>query len=160
MPGGDSNLTREINQQPIVFRTRPRPVPPTNTTTWRLSALVLTLSTFHGSAADADHLNILMHSLRTPTTRSRFIAWWEGALAIGIGAFNLEPSLDTTLRIAHAENLVSISAKGRVKLLEPGLLFARVLSREQDIFTEEKSFLERITPISTAKLNRAMALIR
>jgi hypothetical protein len=101
-----------------------------------------------------------MYSLRTPTTRARFISWWEGAFAAGIGSFNLEPSLDTTIKLAHAEGLVSISDKGRVKLLEPGKSFSRALAREEDLFSEEKAFLDRIVPISAAKLNRAMALIR
>ncbi|MGW1322034.1 hypothetical protein ACWD64_05865 [Streptomyces antibioticus] len=105
-------------------------------------------------------MNILMHSLRTPTTRSRFIAWWEGSFAAGIGSFNLEPSLDTTIRLAHAEGLVSISDKGRVKLLDAGTQFSRALARKEDVLTEEKSFLDSIVPISAAKLNRALALIR
>ncbi|MFB7195429.1 hypothetical protein [Streptomyces sp. NPDC056240] len=160
MRDGDTSINSEINQQPIVFRSRPRPVPPTSVTTWRISALILTLSKFHGSAASADHLNILMHSLRTPTTRSRFIAWWEGSFTAGIGSFNLEPSLEITIRLAHAEGLVSISPKGRIKLLEQGMQFARALARRDDVLTEEKQFLESIVPISTAKLTRAMALIR
>lgn len=161
MRQSDSSINSpEINQQPIIFRSRPRPVPPTSSTTWRIAALVLTLSKFHGSAADADHVNIVMHALRTPTTRSRFVAWWKGSFAVGIGAFNLEPSLDTTIRLAHAEGLVSVSAKGRIKLLEPGMLFSRILARQDDLLTEEKEFLDEIVPISTAKLNRALALIR
>lgn len=160
MRDGDAFINSEINQQPIIFRNRPRPVPPTSNTAWRISALILTLSRFHGSAASADHLNILMHSLRTPTTRARFLAWWGGSFVAGIGSFNLEPSLDVTIRLAHADGLISVSPKGKIKLLEPGIQFSRAISRREDVLTEEKQFLERIVPISTAKLTRAMALIR
>ncbi|GGQ61520.1 hypothetical protein [Streptomyces asoensis] len=160
MREGDTSINSEINQQPIIFRSRPRPVPPTSVTAWRISALILTLSKFHGSSASADHLNILMHSLRTPTTRARFVAWWEGSFVAGIGSFNLEPSLEITIRLAHADGLVSVSPKGRIKLLEPGMQFALAIAREDDVLTEEKQFLESIVPISTAKLTRAMALIR
>lgn len=160
MRDGDTFINSEINQQPIIFRNRPRPVPPTSNTAWRISALILTLSRCHGSAASADHLNILMHSLRTPTTRARFLAWWDGSFVGGIGSFNLEPSLDVTIRLAHADGLISVSPKGKIKLLEPGIQFSRAISRREDVLTEEKQFLERIVPISTAKLTRAMALIR
>ncbi|MFI1430400.1 hypothetical protein [Streptomyces lydicus] len=150
----------EIDAQPVIFRNRPRPVPPTSDTAWRLGALVLVLSYFRSSAADADDLNVVTHALRTPTTRARFLKWWEGQFVAGVGSFNLEPSLDLTIRLAHAEGLISVSQKGRVSLLDRGQHFADVLKLNPEIFSEEKEFLLRLVPISTAKLNRAIALIR
>ncbi|WP_142881408.1 hypothetical protein [Streptomyces malaysiensis] len=118
------------------------------------------MSYFRGAAADADDLNVVTHALRTPTTRARFLKWWEGEFIAGVGSFNLEPSLDLTIRLARAEGLVSVSQKGRVALLDKGKHFAEVLKLYPDIFSEEKEFLLRLVPISTAKLKRAIALIR
>ena len=39
-------------------------------------------------------------------------------------------------------------------------MFSQALAREDDLLTEEKAFLDRIVPISAAKLDRALALIR
>ncbi|MYV77970.1 hypothetical protein GT352_29160 [Streptomyces sp. SID1046] len=153
-------VNEEIGSQPIVFRNRPRPVPPTSDTAWRLGALVLVLSHFRGSAADAEDLSLVTHALRTPTTRARFLAWWDGRFVAGVGSFNLEPSLELTIRLAHAESLVSVSPKGRVTLLDKGKSFSESLKRDADIFSDEKSFLAYLVPISTAKLKRAIALIR
>ncbi|MEU6553083.1 hypothetical protein ABZ915_22780 [Streptomyces sp. NPDC046915] len=86
--------------------------------------------------------------------------WWEGEFVAGVGSFNLEPSLDLTIRLAHAEGLISVSQKGRVSLLDKGGNFAEVLKLNPEIFSEEKEFLLRLVPISTAKLKRAIALIR
>ncbi|MFD4545524.1 hypothetical protein [Streptomyces sp. NPDC058466] len=160
MPENDDSIRTEVRNQPIIFRNRPRPVPPVNDTTWRISALILLLGHFRGAAADADHLHILMHALRTPTTRSRFVAWWEGSFHVGVGSFNLEPTLDTTIKLTCAEGLASVSPKGRIQLLESGKTFYRILIGREEIFTEEKEFLAQLIPLSTAKLNRAMALIR
>lgn len=153
-------MNEELRGQPVLFRSRPRPIPPTRDTTWRIGALVLVLSSFRASTADVDHLNVLTHALRTPTTRARFLAWWQGNFVAGVGSFNLEPSLDLTIRLAHAEGLISVSPKGRVALLSPGQQFAHELSRNEDVFSEEKEFLMRLGSISSAKLKRAIALIR
>lgn len=156
----NSPMNTELHRQPVVFRNRARPVPPTSVTSWRLGALVLVLSKFHGSAADIDHVNVITHALRTPTTRARFLAWWNGTFVAGVGSFNLEPSLDLTIRLAHAEGLISISDKGRVSLLAEGKRFALLLENNASVFTEEKLFLTGLLPISSAKLKRVIALIR
>ncbi|MCX5228990.1 hypothetical protein [Streptomyces sp. NBC_00233] len=122
--------------------------------------LVLVLSKFRSTAADVDDLNVVTHSLRTSTTRARFLAWWEGRFTAGVGSFNLEPSLDLTIRLAHAEDLISLSPKGRVTLTDKGKDFAKVIDLNNSLLTEEKEFLSRLIPISTAKLKRAIALIR
>ncbi|MGW6245746.1 hypothetical protein [Streptomyces roseolus] len=122
--------------------------------------LVLVLSNFRGSAADTEDLHVVAHALRTPTTRARFLAWWDGKFVAGVGSFNMEPSLGLTIRLAHAEGLVSVSEKGRITLQEKGKAFAEALKREPDILSDEKSFLLHLLPISTTKLKRAIALIR
>ncbi|HET6294177.1 MAG TPA: hypothetical protein VFG33_12405 [Kribbella sp.] len=68
----------------------------------------------------------------------------------------MDPQLETTIRLAAAEQLVELTATGRVHLLERGKELAALIDAESSLLAAEKEALSSIRPLNDRSIAMRM----
>lgn len=123
-------------------------LPAGNRIPWRLSLLVLVVAKCKGQTASVGTLHLLMWGLRGRTPRKLLQAWLTGLSRADLISSRLDPQLDTTIRLAVAEQLVELTSTGRVHLLERGKELAALIDAEVELLVAEKETLSSIRPLN------------
>lgn len=156
VPYEQSESTADISGAAVVFQDRRTVLPAANRVPWRLSVLVLTVAKCNGHASSIATLHLLMWGMRGRVPRSRLTSWLTGAAPADLVSSRLDPQLETTIRLAAAEQLVTVTRTGRVHLTERGKELAALIDTNQELLPAEKKFLAQIAPLSDASITRRM----
>lgn len=140
----------------VRFSRRPAFVGAEARTPWRMALLCVVLNQCRGKAASLDHLHLLNWSLRTSTTRGLLKIWLDGVRPMDSATTRLDPSLETTIRLGIAENLIDVRSNGRVALSDLGKSVADELSTHPELFQVEREYLASLGPLSEAGLRRRL----
>ncbi len=140
----------------VSFSRRPTLVAAEARTPWRMALLCLVLDHCRGKSAALEHLHLLNWSLRTSTTRSLLKVWLDGVRPLDSATTRLDPSLDTTVRLGIAEDLIGVRSSGRMALTERGKAVAAELQAQDGLFRVEKNYLASLGSLSEAGLRRRL----
>ena len=156
MPGSGSvpavDALVSFRNNPVLVSVRAR-VP------WRVSALCLVLSRFHGRKARLDHLHLITWALGTDGTRELLFVWLSGVRPMDGATARVDPALPTTVALASGEGLVSINNAGKVELTGAGIGLAREIDAVTSLMHVEKAFLQRIMPLNETRLTRTLGAL-
>lgn len=155
-PPADDATTTDIRDAVVVFQDRRTVLLAANRVPWRLSVLVLTVAKCNGQAASIATLHLLMWGLRGRVPRARLLSWLTGTAPADLVSSRLDPQLEITLRLAAAEQLVTVSKTGRVQLAERGKELAALIDANPDLLAAEKALLVEISPLNDASIARRM----
>lgn len=150
------SVAPELTTASVIFQDRRTVLPAANRVTWRLSVLVLTIAKFNGQAAAIASLHLVMWGLRGRIPRNRLRSWLTGVAPADLISSRLDPQLETTIRLAAAEQLVTVSGTGRVQLTERGKELAALIDADPNLLTAEKQLLSDIRPLNDASIARRM----
>lgn len=146
----------DIREASVVFQDRRTVLPAANRVPWRLSMLTLAVAKCNGQAASIATLHLLMWGLRGRVPRNRLRSWLTGTAPADLISSRLDPQLEITIRLAAAENLVTVSRTGRVHLTERGKELAALIDANAELLAAEKAVLADIAPLSDASIARRM----
>lgn len=121
-----------------------------------MSLLVLILGKFRGQAASVRSLHLISWALRGTRTSHMLRSWLTGQLTPDLVTSRLDPTLDTTLRLAAAEGLITLTKNGRATLTERGMELAAVLDGDESVLATEKGLLSDIRPLNDASIAKRM----
>lgn len=131
-------------------------LPAANRIPWRLSLLVLVVAKCNSQTASVGTLHLLMWGLRGRTPRALLQAWLTGVSPADLISSRMDPQLETTIRLAAAEQLVELTATGRVHLLERGKELAALIDAESSLLAAEKEALSSIRPLNDRSIAMRM----
>jgi len=131
-------------------------LPASNRVVWRLSLLVLTLGKFRGQTASISSLHLISWALRGNRTSNMLRAWLTGQHVPDLVTSRIDPLLDTTLRLAAAEGLITLTTNGRASLTDRGKELAAVLDGDAEVLAQEKALLSDIAPLNDSSLAKRM----
>lgn len=128
----------------LVFRSRPEAIPGDFRPLWRISTVLLILKlTSWANNSTLGRLHILNWAMRTEENRENLKRIISDSLPPDKIVVRIEPSLIRALELASGEGLIEY-AGGKAKLTHKGVEVANELMNEEQIFAEEKRFLEEI----------------
>jgi len=145
-----------ISDATVVFQKGRTVLPAANRVSWRLSVLVLTVAKCNGQTASVATLHLLMWGMRGRVPRNRLRSWLTGAASADLISSRLDPQLETTIRLAAAEHLVTVTSTGRVRLTERGMELAALIDGNQELLGAEKQLLADIAPLNDASIAKRM----
>lgn len=131
-------------------------LPASNRVVWRMSLLVLTLGKFRGQTASISSLHLISWALRGNRTSNMLRSWLSGQATPDLVTSRMDPLLDTTLRLAAAEGLITLTKSGRASLTARGEELAAVLDANEEVLESEKALLRDISPLNDSSLARRM----
>lgn len=140
----------------VRFQANRTVLPASNRVVWRMSLLVLVLGKFRGQTASVGSLHLISWALRGSRTSNMLRSWLTGETVADLVTSRMDPLLETTLRLASAEGLVTMTTNGRVALTERGKELAAVLDGDGDVLASEKSLLRDIAPLNDSSLAKRM----
>lgn len=140
----------------VRFSRRPAFVGAEARTPWRMALLCVVLNQCRGKSASLEHLHLLNWSLRTSTTRGLLKIWLDGVRPMDSATTRLDPSLETTIRLGIAENLIDVRSSGKVALSDRGKAVADELENHPELFRVEREYLASLGPLSEAGLRRRL----
>lgn len=152
----DASEIGNIGYAAVVFQDHRTVLPASNRVPWRLSVLVLTLAKCNGQAASIGTLHLLLWGLRGRIPRVRLKSWLTGAAPADLASSRLDPHLETSVRLAVAEQLATVGKTGRVHLTERGNELASLIDANEDLLAAEKDLLSKIAPLNDASIARRM----
>lgn len=145
--GRDSALNAAVR-----FQEHRTVLPASSRLAWRVSLLVLVVAKCKGQAASIGTLHLLMWGLRGRRTRALLRAWLTGARPADLVTSRLDPDLETTIRLAAAEQLLELTPRGRVHLLERGKELAALIDANGELLVAEKELLASVRPLNDSSI--------
>lgn len=121
--------------------------------TWRISTFVLVLAKCRGQAASINTIHSISWALQSSSTRSLARKWWNAPNTADLATLRMDPRLLTTLSIAAAEDLVSVTRSGRVELTERGRELGAMIDADGDLLVEEKALLRDLAPLNDRQVS-------
>lgn len=113
-------------------------------TGWRLSVLTLLLAKGRSRALTLPHLHVLWWAVRTVTSRSLFLKWFEGDKHPDELLVRFDPSLTATVDLAYGQGLAERTQSGLIKLTATGFALANAVKDDSAVLVTEKEFLSRL----------------
>jgi hypothetical protein len=155
LPSGIELRRGSFNINPeVLFQAQRSALPAAERVAWRLSMLILILSKFRGRRSSVENLHLIFWGMRTRATRALLSSWWKGLQPPDLATTKSEPTLDVTISLAAAEDLVSFTAAGKVALTDHGVRFAALLESEDDVMQDEKALLTELGLLGDAAILR------
>ena len=143
----------------LVFRARPKPVPGDLRIVWRLSLTLLALSYCRAHRASFGKLHILNSALTSVMARQTLTEFLEGRAPSSTWEVRVEPAFSRNLDFLVGAELARwrvLSGRLSVELTERGREAATIVAKEQDVFFEERAFLETTGRAVTEARARAL----
>lgn len=145
------NLLRAILDGPFVLSRRPIPIPGDLRRTWGIAILVLILGKSRRKRASIQKLHLLAHSIRTHAARTEVQMVFEGKLRPSEIHIRVEPWLNRAIAFAKGAGLLEIEGGKVAKLTALGLKLFETLYTDNEVFSEEKRFLDFVSVRATEK---------
>lgn len=137
------------------FIARPVPIPGDLRPMWRFSSLCLMLQNCRGNSATLRQLHVLNWALRDEQHRRLFLSTLLDTPPM-LPIVRIESSLNRAVDLAIGERLIGRSGV-RLRLEERGVEFAKRLTSEKAILTEEKAFFASIgRKVTSAMIDRIL----
>jgi len=137
----------------MVFMARPESIPGDMRPLWRIGILLLILDiASRGGKSSFGRLHMLNWALRTRRNYELLTQLTSKEAKPGSIVVRVEPSLNRAVDFAHGEGLLEHVAGDRICLTQRGKDEAKKLRNEDEIFVEEKEFLNQLGNKLTEKL--------
>lgn len=146
------NSLKSILSGPFSFTERPEPVAGDLRMSWGIAILALSLLNTRGKRASFQKLQFLAHAVRVPEGRHDVRALLGGRLRPSEVSVRVEPWLNRAVAFAHALELVAVDRGKSVSLTAKGVEVANAISKSEDMFLEERTFLSEVAPKLTEAL--------
>ncbi|MFT8247242.1 hypothetical protein [Roseomonas sp. BN140053] len=128
---------------------------------WGIALVILILGRSRGKRASLQKLHFMAHSARTKETREEVRRVFAGTYSSADLVVRVEPWLNRAIAFATAASLVTLEHGRAVKLTDGGVKTLERLSSAESVMTEEKEFLNVISPLATeAAVDRVMRMER
>lgn len=153
-------MTGSADKSPaLVFYPRPKSVPADLRIAWRLSMTLLALNYCRGKRASVVKLHVLNGALRSGLARKRLIEYLDGNVTVDSCTIRVEPAFSRNLDLLIGKGLGQwFVASGRlgVRLTPLALPMTETVNELEDLFTEEKVFLNTVGRRVTEKVVQNM----
>ena len=132
----------ELEHVGFVFTDRGTPIPADRRPLWRIGLVAFLLAECsRGQKSSLVRLHVLDWATRSLESRTQLLAFLEDHHQTVI--IRYDPSLLRAIRLGVAEGVFAIDGKN-VKLISNGVLFAKEIANDMDIFSQERGFLTRL----------------
>lgn len=148
---------RDLANSAVSIQQVPLPLPGRERAAWRVAALALCLAACRGQSATVEQLHVLTWAIRDSENARRFLAVWTGVPGIPASLRAWDSSLDDTLRLAQAADLVQVQPNGRQKLTTMGKsVVAAIRASDDGLMVEEQQLLASLGQITESGMWRRL----
>jgi hypothetical protein len=134
---------------PFELTSRPEPVPGDLRMAWGIALVILILGRSRGKRASLQKLHFMAHSARTKESREEVRRVFTGDRSPADLVVRVEPWLNRAIAFATAAGLIALEHGRSLKLTDDGLKTLERISSAESVMTEERTFLDVISPRAT-----------
>lgn len=145
------SLLNALLDGPFALSRRPIPMPGDLRRTWGIPLVVLILGKSRGKRASIQKLHFLAHSIRTEAARTEVQMVFEGTLKPSDIYVRFEPWLNRAIAFAKGAGLLEMEGGKGAQLTALGLKLFDALYTDNEVFSEEKEFLEIVSVKATER---------
>lgn len=146
---------------PFELTSRPEPVPGDLRMAWGIALIILILGRSRGKRASLQKLHFMAHSARTKESREEVRRVFTGDRGPADLVVRVEPWLNRAIAFATAAGLITLERGRSLKLTDDGLKTLERISSAELVMTEERTFLDVISPRATeAAVEKVMRMER
>jgi hypothetical protein len=139
-----SENLKQLLDVPFTFAQRPKPVPGSLRPAWRIPAILLLVRKCRGARASLEQLHVLNWAIRDAHGRQTFTSFWRGEIEPDQAVVRFEPALNRAIDLALGLRLLIWTDAKRLTLTEEGHELLGEIDEDDDVLTEEKSFLQSL----------------
>ena len=136
---------------PFELTSRPEPVPGDLRMAWGIALIILILGRSRGKRASLQKLHFMAHSARTKESREEVRRVFTGDRGPADLVVRVEPWLNRAIAFAKAAGLITLEHGRSLKLTDDGLKTLERISSADSVMTEERNFLDVISPRATER---------
>lgn len=129
---------------PLTVATVPLPLPGRDRVVWRVASLLLCLDACRGSSATVEQLHVLSWAVRDKHNADALLAVWEGRAGAIRPLRVWNPSLEDTLKLARASELITQRPNGRQALSDSGARVVAAVKATRAAMASERRLLGRL----------------
>ena len=128
---------------PFKFQSRPESIPPDFRPLWRIGLIVIVLKYTRGNKSSLGRLHIFNWALINQENRPQLRLLIDEKISPDSLIIRIEPSLNRAIDLAIGQKLVELVSGNKIQLTEDGITFSEDLLSSNDIFVQEKIFLNK-----------------
>jgi hypothetical protein len=143
------NSLEDILDGPFKITPRPEPIPGDLRRSWGITLVLLALHYSYGKRASLQKLHFLAYAARTSQSRELVQGIFNGIPDSDSLVIRIEPWVNRALAFARGAALVTMEKGKAAKLTAKGSSALAVITTDDSILSEERTFLSQISKFAT-----------